>query len=60
MNCPKCGGDTYVTRTIDKTNKVFRYRKCKLCKSSFTTTEMTSDGWNYQAIVDEIRRLVNK
>jgi DNA-directed RNA polymerase subunit M/transcription elongation factor TFIIS len=60
MRCPKCKGYMRVTRTINKTGKVFRYRKCNKCGYSIKTTEIESYGWNYKSIVDEIKRIVDE
>ena len=43
MNCPKCGGATFVSNTVSDGAKVYRNRVCKLCKHSFYTTEEVSD-----------------
>lgn len=58
MKCPKCGGRTYVTNTIEKDSFVRRYRKCKKCSYTFKTKEMTHKGWKYRKIVEEIQQLV--
>ena len=56
MQCPKCGSNTFVIRTVDKIAFTFRRRECKnrRCRHRFNTKEMLSDDWNYKAIVDDI------
>lgn len=61
MKCPKCGSKTYVTQTIHKKSKTFRYRICKnnQCKYRFKSVEMTATDWNYKAIVNNIKKLID-
>ena len=49
-----------VNRTINKKGKVFRYRHCGKCKKSIKTVEMSWEGWNYKAMVDQIKKIVNE
>jgi len=58
MECPKCGGKTYVTNSIEKKEFVIRYRTCRKCKKKFKTKEMTYDSWNYKSIVKDIKKMV--
>lgn len=40
MNCPSCGGETYVTRTRDHPRTPERIRRCLVCSLQFETLEL--------------------
>jgi transcriptional regulator NrdR family protein len=42
MNCPNCGyDDNFVARTVNYSDSVvIRYRRCRICDSSFKTSEI--------------------
>jgi len=59
MLCPKCGGKTYVTNSIEKKDFVMRYRKCKKCKKTFKTKEMFSNEWIALQVLKSIKKQLN-
>ena len=49
MICPKCGcRDSTITKEIRKTNKNFRFRKCKKCHRDFRTIEYYAERKDYK------------
>ena len=43
MNCPKCGGMTFVTDSRPNVDSIKRRRMCEDCKNRFTTVEIDLD-----------------
>jgi transcriptional regulator NrdR family protein len=59
MQCPKCGcKSTRVTKVFHKKDRTFRYRLCNKCKEAIKTVEFVTDGFDYKAVVEKIRKLV--
>jgi transcriptional regulator NrdR family protein len=58
MICPKCNNDTEVINTKNEDQQVIRYRQCISCKYRFKTLETQPDGWDYKAIVSNIKNIV--
>lgn len=48
MRCEKCGGNMKVVRTREKTNSVYRERRCSKCGSVVYTKEVEETGASYQ------------
>lgn len=40
MNCPRCGGGTYVVDSRTKEFGVYRRRECQVCGKRFTTADL--------------------
>jgi transcriptional regulator NrdR family protein len=62
MNCPKCGGMTYIVDTRSVPDGVRRRRMCgsKLCGHRFTTCELEYEkAKNELATLRKIRALLN-
>jgi transcriptional regulator NrdR family protein len=56
--CPKCRGNTFVTRTIEKNSFTSRYRKCKKCNHTFKTRELITSNLIYEELVKKIKKLL--
>lgn len=48
MRCEKCGSDMKVVRTREKSNNVYRERKCSCCGNICYTKECMEPGASYQ------------
>jgi len=60
MNCPNCGGKTYVTNSFDKKDFVVRYRRCKRCNKTFKTREMKDSDWVYKEILKKLKKQLDE
>lgn len=67
MNCPKCGGKTYVidARDSERFEKSYRRRRiCYKCQNRFTTYEIRTDaltGSGYERdLLERISNLINE
>ena len=45
MNCPRCGGGTYVVDSRTKEFGVYRRRECRVCGNRISTTETDSESF---------------
>lgn len=53
MTCPVCGGDTTVIGSRADCEGVYRRRKCRECDYKFHTTELESDGEDFERLQKE-------
>lgn len=56
MTCPVCGEATIVVDSRSDCESVYRRRKCKVCDHVFHTTELESDGTDYNRVCREIAK----
>ena len=61
LQCPKCKSEnTNVYSTRQYADRINRHRKCKDCGKTFKTIETIPPGWNAEAAIKEIKKIVDK
>ena len=61
MECPKCGEQTSVTRTVSDSGYTYRKRICKSCKYIYYTKEQECDSYealnSINFVYSELKRI---
>ena len=61
LQCPECKSeDVRIYSMRSYPDKINRYRECNKCKHRFKTVEQIKSGWDYEAAINKIKKIVDK
>jgi len=55
--CVSCGRKTFIAETRNLDGRVFRVRECKICGTSHSTTELTTDEYHRFISIEKAAKL---